>query len=217
MDGVSEKILAWHFCAETLRDGRPIPADGETLTHEGEIRMCASGLHASRRIIEALKHAPGNTICRVECWGDVIEDDAKLVARHRRILWRLDGKEVLRQFARQAALSVIHLWDAPDVVRQFLETGEEALRDAAWAAAADASRGAAWDAAWAAAADAARGAALGAAWDAARYAARYAALGAAWDAAWAAARYAADGAAWDAADGMLAELVEAERRRHLSR
>jgi hypothetical protein len=67
--------------------------------------------------------------------------------------------------------------------------------DAAWAAARDAARAAAWDAAWAAAWAAARDAAGAAAWDAAWDAAWAAARAAAWDAAWAAARDAAGAAA----------------------
>ena len=92
------------------------------------------------------------------------------------IVARFDATEPLRSFARQCALDVIHLWDAPAVVRQYLETGDESLRDAARYAA----RAAAWDAARDAAWDAARDAAWAAAWDAAR--------AAAWDAAWDAAR-----------------------------
>ena len=88
---------------------------------------------------------------------------------------------------RRYALAVIHLWDAPDVVRRYLETGDESIRDAARAAARDA----AWAAAWAATRDAAWAAARAAARDAARAAARAAAGDAAWDA--------AGDAAWDAA------------------
>ena len=80
----------------------------------------------------------------------------------------------IRRFACQCALDVIHLWDAPPIVKKYLETGDEKLRDAAWDAARAAAGDAAWDAAWAAAGDAA--------WDAAWAAAR--------DAAWAAASYA---------------------------
>ena len=53
----------------------------------------------------------------------------------------------IRRFARQCALDVIHLWNAPPIVKRYLKTGNEKLRDAAWAAA------------WAAAGDAARAAA----------------------------------------------------------
>lgn len=72
-------------------------------------------------------------------------------------------REVWERFARWCALQVIHLWDAPEVVRRFLETGEEAsaaasaaawaesaAARAAWEAAAWAESAAAWAAAWAA-------------------------------------------------------------------
>ncbi|RWG33993.1 hypothetical protein [Mesorhizobium sp.] len=183
------EIAAWHFTGKTLRDGRPIPADGEWLIHDGpEVVMCETGLHASRRIIDALQYAPGPTVCRVTCRRIVDENkNDKLVCWERRIDWRIENSdELLRSFARKAALSVIHLWDAPAIVKQYLETGDESIRDAAWAAARDA--------AWAAARDAARDAAWAAAWDAA-WAAAWAA---ARDAAWAAARAAAWAAAWAA-------------------
>jgi hypothetical protein len=128
-------IKAWHFVNETLRDGQPIPPDGKWLKHDGELCMCESGYHASRRIIDALKYAPGDTICRVELDGEIIEDNDKLVATKRRILWRVNGDELLREFARWSALQVIHLWNAPDIVREYLETGNEELRNAARAAA----------------------------------------------------------------------------------
>jgi hypothetical protein len=62
---------------------------------------------------------------------------------------------MLRDFARQCALDVVHLWDCPPIVKEYLTTGDESL----WAAARDA----AWAAAWAAAWDAARAAAWAAA------------------------------------------------------
>ena len=92
-------------------------------------------------------------------------------------LWVVLRKEILSEatlyeFARWCALQVIHLWDAPGVVRKYL-TGDETLRVAAWDAAQDASRAAGRAAAWAASAAAA---------DAARAAALAAARAAAWDA-----------------------------------
>ena len=142
--------------------------------------MCESGLHASERIIDALQYAPGSTICCVEIDGEMLTESDKVCARRRKILWRIDGDEILRAFARGCALQVIHLWDAPAVVREYLETGDETKRvaagAAAWAAARVAARAAARAAAWAAA--------RAAAWDTARGAARAAAVAAAWAAAW---------------------------------
>ena len=155
---MSAPVMAWHFVGPTLRNGDPVPADGEALRHDGPVSICVSGLHASRRPIDALRYAPGSTICRVECRDVVEEQDDKLVCRERVILWRVEGDGLLRDFARSCALDVVHLWDAPDVVLRYLRTGDESLRDAAWVAARDAAwvaaGPAAWVAAWVAAGDA---------------------------------------------------------------
>jgi len=148
--------LAYHFVGATRRDGRPVPPDGEWLVHEGEVIMCAAGLHASRRPFDALRYAPGETLCLVGCEGILDEDTDKFVCRRRRIVRRIDATRMLREFARICALSVIHLWNAPLVVRQYLETGDESLRDVALAAAPDVEWAAARaSASWAAARDAA--------------------------------------------------------------
>src|SRR5574343_1569556 len=185
-------IRAYHFVGDNLRDGRPVPPDGEWLVHDGPVRMCESGLPASRHPLDALQYAPGATLCLVDCEDIVAEEYDKLVCRRRRIVARFDATDMLRLFARQCALDVIHLWDAPQVVRDYLTTGDESLRAAAR------------DAAWAAARDAARAAARAAAWAAARDAA----WAAAWDAAWEAARAAARAAAWDAARAAQRERFE---------
>lgn len=143
-------MRAWHFVGPTLRDGRPIPADGVKLVHPGEPALCQSGLHASLRPADALQHAPGNTLCLVECGGTILHESDKLVCTERTIIVRMDAEPLLRYYARQQAISVVHLWDAPQVVLDFL-AGDDALRAAAWAAA----RAAAGDAAFAAAESAA--------------------------------------------------------------
>ena len=97
---MNEAIFAWHFVNDTLRAGQPIPDDGEWLVHTEPLDMCRAGLHASIRLIDALKYAPGHNICRVECSGDIIQGDDKLVCSHRRIIWRIDAEELLREFAR---------------------------------------------------------------------------------------------------------------------
>lgn len=154
------EILAWHFVGDTLRGGRPVPADGVELRHYGPVVMYESGLYASVRAIDALQYAAGTTACRVLVRDVVVADDDKLVARSRTILWRVDATDVLREFARDCALDVLHLWATPetpgiDTVVEYLLTGDESLRDAAQAAAWnawDAVRTSAWDA-WAAAWD----------------------------------------------------------------
>ena len=169
---------------------------GETLRVEGKPVLCEHGLHASAKLWDALNYARGErlSLCRVTLGGTVKHDTDKSVANERTVVAVLDADttdKLLRDYARWCALQVIHLWDAPDIVRQYLETGDESLRAAAWAAAGDAARAAARDAARAAA----RAAAGDAAWAAAGAAARDAAGAAAAAAAWAAARDAARDAA----------------------
>lgn len=143
-------MYAWHFCKidesgrPVLRDGRPLVI-GEKLVHHGKPVLCESGYHASERALDALQYAPGDYACWVRLGGEIVRDDDKLVATERTALWGFDASDLLRLFARERALSVIDKWDAPAVVREYLETGEESLRDAAWAAGA-----AAWAADWAA-------------------------------------------------------------------
>ena len=151
-------MQAWHFVGDTLRDGSPVPPDGKWLAHSGKLVLCESGLHASPDPFDALQYAPGPILCLVELGGKIVKDADKYVASRRKILRRMDATELLRYFARMQALSVIHLWDPPDVVLDYLMTGDESIwdaaRDAAWDAR-DAARAAARDAAWAAAWDAA--------------------------------------------------------------
>ena len=189
-------IRAWYFSTTERKlrheDGRQIEV-GVTHEVEGRPVLCEHGLHASVNILDALKYAPGPVLWEVELSGEIVEGDDKMAATHRTYLREIDCEEILREFARWCALQVIDLWDAPPVVREYLETGKEEPRDAAWDAA-----WAAWAAAWDAAWDAAR-AARAAAWDAAWDAAWAAARAAAWDAVWAAARDAARAAVWAAA------------------
>ena len=170
--------IGWHFTGKKLRDGQPIPKVGKWLEHKGEVKICESGLHFSRMPWDALQYAPWNIIHLVEVEDIVDKHEDKGVARKRRILCSMDAEEPLRYFARMQALSVVHLWDAPEVVLDYLITGGDEIRkaaeDAAWDAWA-AARAAAWDAAmdaWAAAWDAAMDAAMDAAWAAAWDAAR---------------------------------------------
>ncbi len=66
---------------------------------------------------------------------------------------------VLRQWTQWCALQVVDLWNAPNIVKKYLETGNEELQnvawDAAWAAAGTAVCDTAWTIASAAACDAA--------------------------------------------------------------
>ena len=165
----------WHFtpCDKqgTPRlgydDGREVRV-GETLTVDGPLAVCERGLHCSERIIAALYYAAQRSaLSRVVPGGEVVRSagDDKLCSAERTPVVMLTAEqtdELLRRFARWCALSVAHLWEMPEVVRRFLETGDESLREearrAAYAAAAAAyaARAAAAEAAAAAAYAAAR-------------------------------------------------------------
>ena len=78
-------VTGWHFAADKLRDGRPLPKAGDTLVHEGKVRPCESGLHASARALDALSYAPGFMVARVELRGTIVphgEDKHAASERH---------------------------------------------------------------------------------------------------------------------------------------
>ena len=200
-------MKAYHFLYEgnKMRGGKVAPIDGDWLEVEGEVKLCAWGLHASVSPWHAFQHAPGPILCLVELEGTIIEGTDKVVASRRKIIKRFDATKMLQYFARMQALSVIHLWNAPDIVLDFLMTGDN--RDAARAAASATASATAWATARAAASATAWAAASAAARDAASATANATASATAWDASWATARAAASATAsatawataWDAA------------------
>ncbi len=156
--------IGYHFHnGKTLRDGRPLPEIGHWLEHSGQIVMCKSGLHGSDDPFDALQYAPGPWLDLVEYDGDIERQTDKWVARRRRTIKRVDLTDTLRYFARMQALSAIMSAPAnvPDVVLDWLMTGDESLKSAA--------ESAAWSAAWSAAESAARSAAESAARSVASY------------------------------------------------
>lgn len=125
--------IAWHFLLSdwTTALGELQVRPGVTLNHTGPLVLCRSGLHASTRAVDALNYAPGPVVTLVECEGEVIDGNDKFVCRRRTALWGYDATDELRTFARIVALEVLPLWpDAPDIVGEFLETGDETLLSA---------------------------------------------------------------------------------------
>jgi len=160
------KILAWHFIPDDRMLAHQTPPMavepgfiyGEP---EGDIKICRFGMHASRRVYDALYYGSSSTLCRVRIWGDVQEHDDKLVGRYREVLAIRDVASELRLWGcwciRNTKLADGRtVWDllADPRSRNAVETAErfaqgEATREEL--AAAGAAAGAAWDAAWAAA------------------------------------------------------------------
>jgi len=180
---MNKTIKAWYFstddCILQYGDGRKIK-EGVIHKVDEPIKLCEGGLHASLTPFGALYYARGSILWEVELSGKIISGDNKRVATVRKYIKGLNIENYLREFAREEALSVIHLWRAPSIVKEYLETGDLNLRGAA--------RAAAWNADWDA--GAAAGDAAWAAWAAAK---------AAWNAAWTAAAEVAWNAAWIAA------------------
>lgn len=139
-------MKAWHFVKQDRRLGyedNRIVKTGRTykVSKNKPLELCLYGLHGSKRIIDALKWAPGPVVCRVDLLGEILlHDTDKSVAYERRVLWMYDATMILRKFARLCALDVINLWDAPDVVVEYLKTGDESIRASARASAWESAR-----------------------------------------------------------------------------
>ena len=111
----------------------------EPYHQNGRIEPCENGLHASEHPLEALCFAQGSnlTLDRVELGGTIVahgDPPDKYAASERTHLKRIPADPILKEFARWCALQVTHLWDCPPEVKQYLETGDESLRDAVFAA-----------------------------------------------------------------------------------
>lgn len=188
---MNDPILAWHWLPVDRvpahgRRRKPLKV-GDVMRATGQPILCKRGLHASRRILDALQWAQGPIICRVRVSGTIIEVGDKLAGTRRHILAMADATTVLHEAAcdwaevalRRADVTDERSWAAIETKRRWIRgeaTDEElgAARGDAWGAAA---RSAARSAAW----DAARDTAGGSTWDAARVAAWSTAWGAAWD------------------------------------
>lgn len=122
-------MLGWHFVGDKLRDGRPVPPDGQLLVHVGKLRKYRAGLHACERVRDALSFAAGLTLCRVELSGQMKRHKDVVVATERRILWRIDAERILTDFAKRCAWSIrSELPDQLPVVRDFFASNDPLKR-----------------------------------------------------------------------------------------
>ena len=145
-------MKAWHFCRNDRKlaynDGRVIRT-GRTykVYRPQDIEMCEYGLHGSLKIIDALKYASGDILCRVELAGYTKKDDDKIVASERTVLWQMDCSRILHEFAckcaerglKRAKVKDERCWNALKVKRQWIQgKATNSMLDAAWDAAWDA-------------------------------------------------------------------------------
>lgn len=135
-------MQAWHFVRSDRKlryaDDRSVKV-GETLAVDpNKLKLCSYGLHASENILDALYYASGLNerhpiisrdcviLCRVELSGRILKSTDKLCASERRVVWMKDVSKEVREWSKWCASEVKHLWDPPEVVLRFLETGENA-------------------------------------------------------------------------------------------
>jgi hypothetical protein len=123
-----QDTLAWCFTDET-NSGPPLgPPPWDIRRSREDAKLYYSGFHAYDDLISALEQADGHILHYARMDGRIIRSGDELVASDRTVLWSINAKEILRTCARNWAVAVIHLWDAPPIVREFLEAGREELR-----------------------------------------------------------------------------------------
>lgn len=215
-------IMGWHFLNSDKKlgysDGRKV-RKGVKMTYRGDgLNLCKSGMHGSKRIIDALKYAPGPVIAWCEFGGKILHGKDKFCAEWRRVIWWKDITILLHNFAcdeaerclnniekegylidprSRAAIVAKREWLDGNITNNELTAAREAASAAASAAARAAAREAAWAAAWAAASEAAEAAASEAAREAARVTARV--------------------IAWEAARRTAREIARARQNKRLTK
>lgn len=147
--------IGWHFLPEDkcLRWGtREKVYSGKKYKVEGKLELCKFGLHASKKVLDALYWAPGPIVCRVKLSGEILEGKDKACATERTVIKMADATKVLHEFACWCAERALkkerkagrepdkRSWNAIKVKRLWLKgkaTKEEsdAASDAAWSAA----------------------------------------------------------------------------------
>ena len=144
-------MKAWHLCRNDKRlgygDGRLIKTSRTyKVADPNKLHLCRYGLHASRRVVDALMYAQGSVLCRVELAGRIIEDKNKAVASERKVLWMFSCERLLHEFAckcaeralRKAKVEDHRCWAAIETKRAWLDgkVGDDVLAAAraAWAA-----------------------------------------------------------------------------------
>jgi hypothetical protein len=133
--GIMKSVTGWWFAPSDKKlgngDDREIRV-GTTHTVKGDIVPCRNGLHLSRRAIDALKYAPGPIVYRVRGSGVIVPDgnpvDKYVCSARTYLAGGADCSGELLEFARLCALDVIHLWNAPQVAKNYLKTGDERIR-----------------------------------------------------------------------------------------
>src|SRR5690606_24249805 len=97
--------LYYHFVAANKRlrfDMKSVEVSvGQTLHFDGEPVLCEQGFHSSKRPLDALRYAPSDAewLCGVRLGGTIIHDEDKSVATERTVVWMLNVRKLLVEFA----------------------------------------------------------------------------------------------------------------------
>src|SRR3990167_2837974 len=128
---------------------------GEWQKHEGELRLCASGFHASERIVDAMYYTSIELLARVEVKGDHLVVEDKQCWSEMRILevfpWTKEDSVSLVIFAAEQVIGIFERF-YPDNARprKDIELAKNWLKEntkASAGATAEVAAGAVWSAA----------------------------------------------------------------------
>jgi hypothetical protein len=105
--------LGWHLLGADKRlrhDMREVIVElGKTYSCKGRLKLCETGMHASKRAIDCLEFSTGTVFCRVELIGERIDGDKKSCARKRKVLWMVDAEKILHEFTCRCAEQALDL------------------------------------------------------------------------------------------------------------
>ena len=125
-------MKAYCFLADNnrLNDGRKIKV-GTTHKVGGVLVPLRNGIHASKHVADALVYSQGPELWRVELGGEVVRFGDNMCAREATYLANFNASKLLEAYMITCARDVAHLWDAPDIITEYFESGDESLRQVA--------------------------------------------------------------------------------------
>ena len=113
-------MIVFHFAADKLRDGSPLPQAGDILPHIADPIPCERGWHGSVSILDALSYTPGFNLCQRELFGTVIAHgspvDKHCASDGMQLTPYVDVSDVLKDFLRRIVLRAVRI-HAPAALR----------------------------------------------------------------------------------------------------
>ena len=109
---------------------RKLREQGEKIDHEGFVRISCSDLIVFNDPNKALSTESGFCLHEVMI-EEKTNDNNEVIGYQETVLRSVDMMDSILSYMRRCALDVIDLWDAPDIIRKYLETDNEELWDEA--------------------------------------------------------------------------------------